>query len=80
MKNRKLPSSPYKVLRNSAKVSQRGNPWVRLSLAVIGVIVAMAVVLVPEATWISFFDRVQSLGMCCEGRFVPMILMSQALL
>ncbi|ORX43688.1 nucleoside phosphatase GDA1/CD39, partial [Hesseltinella vesiculosa] len=53
---KKVPVSPYAMLRKSAKSSQP-NPWARLLFALTGMLFAMLVVLVPEPTWQTLIDK-----------------------
>ncbi|KAI8082686.1 nucleoside phosphatase family-domain-containing protein [Halteromyces radiatus] len=56
MKNKKLPPSPYTMLRQSAKTTKPVNPWGRIVLAVIGILFAMVAVFVPEQSWLSVIE------------------------
>ncbi|CAO3633784.1 unnamed protein product [Cunninghamella blakesleeana] len=66
MKNKKVtPPSPYKMLRKSAKSSSnRVNPWGRIFIAIIGVLLAIIIVYVPEERYLSLLNKLKVVDSC----------------
>ncbi|KAI8065866.1 nucleoside phosphatase GDA1/CD39 [Gongronella butleri] len=56
---RKAPSTPYAMLKKSAK-NANVNPWGRIVFAAVALLFALLVVVVPEPTWQTMVETVRS--------------------